>query len=644
MSRSHAWNKARYMTTPRRPRKLLLALLIICGLWISSRLLTGLSSDTLDHKPKQRSDVYRPNVQPDSKAIGSKVSRVHEKVQEEEQEIRDKLHLAKHHDTHAPVPKVLPRPGSTNPEDVPTTTPLEDFIKKVMLVLITSKPKTGFQLPRGKRESPDNTYRLYPRQYGSSGIVNIAAHDNRPGVPVLSENFLRNCLMMPKQIYRDLETSHFYVTKWLPKEYPEDVYKGDGIVMVGGGKFSWFVLLAVENLRATGSELPVEVLIPTEQEYEQHLCEDLLPDLNAKCVVLTRRLPFLKQFESIIGGYQYKSLALLSSSFENVLLLDADNLAVANPDRLFHAEPFSSTGMVLWPDYWKRVTHPDFYRIAKYSVSPDRVRYVRDDLTPPELYVSGNENPADDVPLHDRQGAIPDLTTESGQILVNKRTHIKSLLLSLYYNLYGPHQYYPLFSQGGEGEGDKETFLAAAVFYDEPVYRVKKICDTLGYWMENPHKFVGVGMVQHDPVKDFEDTTAYKKFVTQRIDQFREENPNYKKLLHRLWQTINSDSENNFNSFVDRDETPQFYHCNFPKLDPVDLKDHNKLLDENGKEERLYTSRNINFDFEMRQWTLMRKYFCNGDLDLAFYKDQGVHTTEYCQFIDDRIEFLSKNP
>ncbi|QPG75547.1 hypothetical protein FOA43_002902 [Brettanomyces nanus] len=530
------------------------------------------------------------------------------------------------------------------PEEAEHNAALDKFLQKVLTVLITSKPKTGFELmKRSKKQKSDTSFNLYPRQYGKNGVVNIAAHDNRPGVPVLSEDFLGQCLTMSSQVFQDLQTSHFYVTKWLPDKYPENVYKGDGVVMVGGGRYSWFVLLAVENLRSTGSKLPVEVLIPSEDEYESYLCDKLLPKLDAKCVVLTQRLPFLKKFSSIIGGYQYKSLALLSSSFERVLLLDADNLAVENPDSLFDSEPFDSYGMILWPDYWKRVTHPDFYKLAGFKIGDKRVRNGPDDLSPPELYVSGFENPKTDLPLHDREGTMPDLTTESGQIMVNKRNHMRSLLLSLYYNLYGPHQFYPLFSQGTNGEGDKETFLAAATYYGESVYRVNKICDSLGYWMDDPHKFVGVGMIQHDPVVDYKNSKDYRKYVEQKLSEFKDENPNWKKLTPQLWKSINEDSENNFNSYMDRNQRPRFYHCNFPKLDPVDMHKYNKLVDDNGKEERLYTSNELDFDFEKKQWVIMRKYFCDGDLELKYFTDAGVRTTDYCQFIDDRITFLEAN-
>ena len=35
-----------------------------------------------------------------------------------------------------------------------------------------------------------------------------------------------------------------------------------------------------------------------------------------------------------------------------VLMLDADNIPLLNPEALFDAEPFASAGCLFWPDFW----------------------------------------------------------------------------------------------------------------------------------------------------------------------------------------------------------------------------------------------------------------------------------------------------
>jgi hypothetical protein len=75
--------------------------------------------------------------------------------------------------------------------------------------------------------------------------------------------------------------------------------------------------------------------------------------------------------------------------------------------------------MVLWPDYWKPTVAPDMYRIAP-------------------------------------EAAPPNGTVESGQIVINKRTCWKALLLALFLNCQGS-LYFNLLTNY-MGVGDKETF------------------------------------------------------------------------------------------------------------------------------------------------------------------------------------------
>ena len=55
------------------------------------------------------------------------------------------------------------------------------------------------------------------------------------------------------------------------------------------------------------------------------------------------------------------------------------------------------------------------------------------------------------------------------------------MLMTLYYNIFGPEIYYKLFSLGALGEGDKDTFAAAALACGEKYYQVASSIRTLGY-------------------------------------------------------------------------------------------------------------------------------------------------------------------
>jgi alpha 1,2-mannosyltransferase len=234
-----------------------------------------------------------------------------------------------------------------------------------------------------------------------------------------------------------------------------------GIVMVGGGSYSLVLLISLRLLRRT-STLPVEVFLPSEDDYDFHFCEVALKQINARCIIF----PKLKNFK--IMKYQYKSFALLFCTFEDVLFLDADDFAVSDPSELFDTDPYLSSGLVTWPDYWASTISPLYYVIA------------------------GQEQPS----LLDRA------SSESGQILISKKKHADTLLLTLYYNIYGPSLYYDLLSQNCAGEGDKETFIAAAKVFNNTFYQVREAVGAIGFHGKDDD-FHGLGMIQYHPIDDW---------------------------------------------------------------------------------------------------------------------------------------------
>jgi alpha 1,2-mannosyltransferase len=245
-----------------------------------------------------------------------------------------------------------------------------------------------------------------------------------------------------------------------------------GIVSVGGGHYMSVLLVSIRMLRKTGSTLPVEVYVPKADDFDFRIC-DVLKDLKAQCVVLPKFGNFT------ISRFQYKAIALLASEFEDILFLDADNFPIVDPSEFFDEEPYTSTGLVTWPDFWASTTSSIFYQLTSR-------------ITPP-LYQS--------------------TTTESGQILLSKRKHTMTLLLATYYNIYGPTLFYKLLSQNGPGEGDKETFSSAAMTLQTPFYQVRERVRELGY-NDTLHVFHGLAMLQHHPGDDYKLTTALCKSTT----------------------------------------------------------------------------------------------------------------------------------
>jgi alpha 1,2-mannosyltransferase len=261
-----------------------------------------------------------------------------------------------------------------------------------------------------------------------------------------------------------------------------------GIVTVAGGYHFPIFFVSLRMLRRTGTQLPVEVFLPDQSEYEKEICEDILPQFNAKCHVLTDIMNHHGGTDKEpvqIKKFQYKIFSILFSSFDEVLFLDSDCFAVQNPDPLFVSNPFTETGMITWPDFWASSASAFYYIISNQK---------------PPL-------------LSDRA------TMESGQILVNKRTHHHTLLLSAYYNYFGPDMYYELLCQGGAGKGDKETFHPAALALNKPFYAVSEPVKAVGHPKSEPGKFFVFAMIQHDPLQDYE-RVQHNREVKQPLPYF----------------------------------------------------------------------------------------------------------------------------
>ncbi|KAL4738668.1 mannosyltransferase putative-domain-containing protein [Aspergillus similis] len=321
-----------------------------------------------------------------------------------------------------------------------------------------------------------------------------------------------------------------------------------GIISTAGGSYLPVLAISLRMLRRTGSVLPVEVFLANDEEYEPFICDVVLPSLNAQCVVLSHifdAAPKVMEIEK----YQFKLFAMLFSSFEEFLFLDADAFPLLQPESLFTNEPFKSRGMVTWPDFWASTVSSYYYEIASQPAP--------------------------------KPGTSPRQSTESGEILISKKTHAKTLLLSAYYNLWGPKYYYPLLSQGAAGEGDKETFVAAAIAVNEPYYQVTEGIVAMGH--RSAGGLAGSAMVQFDPAEDY---ALHKEQIS-------------------LADPAAATSSGN--------ETPRpfFIHANFPKFDPATVfepHEVNPAFADDGSYTRAWTVpenviENFGADVEKRYWS-----------------------------------------
>ncbi|KAF3400883.1 Alpha-1,2-mannosyltransferase MNN21 [Talaromyces pinophilus] len=242
-----------------------------------------------------------------------------------------------------------------------------------------------------------------------------------------------------------------------------------GLVSMAGGPYFPLFMAQLRMLRRNNSTMPVEVFLRDSSEYEDHLCKKVLPQYNAKCVVLSELLGSTKHKGVEIEHYQFRTFAVLFSSFEEVVWMDADCFSLYRVEDLLESEPFTSTGLVTWPDFSASTTSQLFYQISQQEIPPMTLRAA----------------------------------TKTGVFLISKKTHFLTLLLAAYYNYHGPSHYFSLLLQGAPGQGDKEAFIQAASALKEPVYPVSERVSALGHTTESGD-FIISAVAQADPMEDYQ--------------------------------------------------------------------------------------------------------------------------------------------
>ncbi|KAF3483634.1 uncharacterized protein GIQ15_02958 [Arthroderma uncinatum] len=383
-------------------------------------------------------------------------------------------------------------------------------------------------------------------------------------------------LMLEEEDKRKLKLAHARFLRLLaPPDGPVLPFqqRTRGIVSTASKSMLPTLVTSIYMLRVTGLKLPVEIFIADRREYDAFTCGLLFRSLNARCIILDDILSFSPLKEGL-RKYQFKIFSLLFSSFEEVLFLDADAFPIRDPSRLFTSKPFTSTGMVTWPDFWQITYHPWFFEIT-------------------------SQRPPTSFP-------IP--STESGQLLLSKRSHSKLLLLSAYYNFYGPSYYYPLLSQGHPGEGDKETFIAPSMILDLPFYAVSTRPEVFGYTNKGGHWEGGV-IIQADPTWE----------AVSRPDR------NYG------WKGKPAAPSNAFLTF----------HANLPKLDPVRVFGEGGLAwTADGQPRRMWGAakdsvHRVGSDIEKRLWKALEETSCQLEMNFTPWDEQPKLCQKIRKFIHD---------
>ncbi|MCW0221525.1 MAG: alpha-1,3-mannosyltransferase family protein, partial [Prosthecobacter sp.] len=217
---------------------------------------------------------------------------------------------------------------------------------------------------------------------------------------------------------------------------------GRGIIVCGGGlRYLPSAWVCIRQLRKLGCTLDIQLWhFPGEASTS---VRTLLAQHGVQCIDC-EEVAVLNGVPAPKSGWELKPFSLLYSSFQEILLLDADNFAVLNPEYLFESEEFLQTGAIFWPDFSSMPEDDPAWKVCGVEYQDE-----------PEF--------------------------ESGQIVIDKKRCWQALQLALWYNKNaGFYRQYFL--------GDKETFHIA--------FRLLEKDYSMPQWATK--SLLGKAMLQHD--------------------------------------------------------------------------------------------------------------------------------------------------
>jgi hypothetical protein len=200
----------------------------------------------------------------------------------------------------------------------------------------------------------------------------------------------------------------------LAQTFDAAAYSGRGIVIAAGGARLFVNVYVLVHLlrRRLGCTAPIEVWHYGDGELSPRM-RALLAELDVKTLDAARLAA--KAGVTIRDGWQLKSLILVGTRFAEVLLLDADQAPIVDPCVAFDWPQYLESGAVFWPDIVDiRAENPIW---AALGLLGERT-----------------------------------VSLESGQVLVDKRRHLRAALATLALNEAAETTYRYVY-------GDKDTFL-----------------------------------------------------------------------------------------------------------------------------------------------------------------------------------------
>lgn len=245
-------------------------------------------------------------------------------------------------------------------------------------------------------------------------------------------------------------------------------YRGRGIIICAGGeKYLSCAWVCIRRLQDLNCKLPIQIWFLGRTELSAKT-QRLFQAINVQCIDAyeVRKIHPCR----ILNGYELKPYSIINSSFNEVLLLDADNVPAVNPEYLFRMPSYREHGAVFWPRPIKGPP-PNVWKIfdVQYRAEP---------------------------------------CFDTAQILVNKSKAWRALRLSVWYNEHSDYYY-------EYTEGERETFHLAFRKLNIPYFMITTPSKTIeGVIYQHDHRAGRVFQhrrgakwklyAQNKQIKDFE--------------------------------------------------------------------------------------------------------------------------------------------
>ena len=233
--------------------------------------------------------------------------------------------------------------------------------------------------------------------------------------------------------------------------FPAQRFAGRGIVICAGGeKYLPSAYVCVRMLRHLGCRLPVQLWHLGDAEMPANF-RRVFEKIDGVSLIDAHKQRETKPCR-ILNGWELKCYAIIHSPFHEVLLLDADNVPVVDPEYLFDLEPYRETGAIFWPDLGRLPPEHAIWRICQ-------------------------------IPYRDE----PEF--ESGQIVVDKSRCWAALQVAMHLNEWSDFYYRFV-------HGDKETFHLAWRKLDQPYAMAPPLIEK-NWTALYQHDFTGRRLFQH---------------------------------------------------------------------------------------------------------------------------------------------------